>query len=191
MLPFKINAPFILVSSPSIKDSQFAESVVLVVEHTDYGAYGFVVNSQSELPIENVLENDVESFELTHIPVWNAGPVDSDIGYILHNQKPIQNDNRISEGVYLSSSQSSLFDFLENIDKELDCFYPYRLFIGYSGWGEGQLDKEINEGTWYQLPVDKELLFNTHHNQMWREALMMIGIKTTSQILDNQSSLVH
>lgn len=167
-------------------DPQFKQSVILLLEQDDQGAFGFVINQKSKMNLDEVVSlNQVEI--PPKIPVWNAGPVDSSAGYVLHNQRSEFFEREIAPGISLSSSQESLKKLVENArykqnqDEPLEpsVLYPFRLLVGYAGWLPGQLESEIERQEWILAPLDYDILFNATYSQIWTRTLDSVGVSGT------------
>ena len=180
-----VSAPCLLVAMPSMLDSNFSRTVMLLAEHNSEGAVGFVLNRPSTVPLKamiNVIDRDVSPA----IPAWYGGPVDTGTAIILHSRKPADGDTEIGQDIFLSTSGrvlDSLIDESERTIKERatgelihDILNPYRFLVGYAGWGPGQLDDEIRAGAWLLHPIDRELIFNTPWSEMWSKITETMGI---------------
>jgi putative transcriptional regulator len=176
---------------PSMLDSNFSRTVMLLAEHNSEGAVGFVLNRPSTVPLKsmiNVIDRDVSPA----IPAWYGGPVDTGTAIILHSRRPIDGDTEIADGIYLSTSGrilDALIDESELMIKnraagELihDILNPYRFLVGYAGWGPGQLDDEIRSGSWLLHPIDQELVFNTPWSDLWSTITDKMGIGRHSNV---------
>lgn len=197
----KISAPILLAASPQMKDSLFQKAVILLLEHDKDGAIGFVVNNQSSMTLKEVVS--FEQMDIpNHIPVWNAGPVDSGSGFVLHNQSCDYFEKQIAPGVALSSSQESLKKLIQNEYDKLSpasnlntsvfdqkgVLYPFRLLVGYAGWGAHQLDEELFKGSWIQAPLSKDILFNSGCEDMWAKTLQSVGINKISSFSSQEQN---
>lgn len=169
-------------------DPHFKQSVILLLEQDEKGAFGFVINHKSKMSLDEVVSlNQVEI--PPEIPVWNAGPVDSSAGYVLHNQKSEFFEREIAPGISLSSSQESLKKLVDNarfvqVDHaeasvKKPVIYPFRLLVGYAGWIPGQLEAELDSGTWLQAPLDYDILFNANYSEIWTRTLGSVGVSDT------------
>jgi len=180
-----VSAPCLLVAMPSMLDSNFSRTVMLLAEHNSEGAVGFVLNRPSTVPLKSmisVIDRDVPPA----IPAWYGGPVDTGTAIILHTRKPSEGDTEVGHGIYLSTSGrvlDSLIDESEQTLKERaqgqlvhDILNPYRFLVGYAGWGAGQLDDEIRAGAWLLYPIDQDIIFNAPWNDMWATITQKMGI---------------
>jgi putative transcriptional regulator len=172
-------APGLLVAMPQLEDPNFERSVVLMIEHNDQGSFGLVLNRPTPIPIARVLETmSVEWSGDDEVPVWSGGPVTPRSGWILH--EPAANDAapgiEIVPGLMLSTSPEQL--------KALAAQPPERLrfLMGYSGWGGGQLQRELAQGAWIHAQVHPDLIFDTDPDELWEEVLRAIGIEPGSLV---------
>lgn len=200
MRKHQMPVPSFLVAMPHLNDPCFKRSVVLLVEHSPEGALGFIVNRMGNVALAEILE-----FEGHEIPVelkaWFGGPVDPGSGVILAHSRDA--DTKIADGVCLATSDIILSDLIEtsrmsgglahdtilNQYSRRQVLYPYRFLVGYSGWGAKQLDEEIRLGSWIQLDLDHELLFDVPKEQMWDAAMQRLGIHASSLSVTSQPYL--
>jgi putative transcriptional regulator len=186
----KISVPWLLVATPQLQDPNFKNAVVLVVEHNDDGAMGFIVNRPSQAPLTDLVSADDFDIPST-LPAWVGGPVDTTTGFILHNQPEDDPDLDLATGITLSSSSETLKDMVNDADRRIakmanldlskdtldeEFLYPYRFLVGYAGWSADQLEEEIRTGAWIQAPVDRDILFNAPWNKMWDRVMASVGI---------------
>lgn len=170
-------APGILVAAPGMSCPFFRESVVLLVEHGDAGALGFVINRPTDTPVTSLLEG-LEHEDLQDAfpgDIWVGGPVAPDTGWVLFD--PSSGDTSDVEAVELcprvAVSASRLF--LERIAGGKGPS-EYAVLLGYAGWGPGQLDDEIREGSWIFIDLEPALVFDVPSDDRWIEALGTLGI---------------
>ncbi|MEO1235126.1 MAG: YqgE/AlgH family protein [Myxococcota bacterium] len=171
-------APGFLVAAPGLRDPNFRESVVLLVDHKPEGALGFVVNRPSEVSFASVLkelELIEEGEDHPEVPVLLGGPVHPHTGWIVYDprRRDVPEEARISvdEDLQVSASRSVLEDLARSDDGE-----RHILVLGYSGWGAGQLDAEVREGSWIPVSLDAKVVFDTPYPERWAAALAQLGI---------------
>lgn len=164
----------LLVAIPQLPDGNFYRSVVLLIHHDDEGAFGVILNRPTNFPLKEVWYAITESNCASNSPIYMGGPVEGPL--VALHQDPSIAENQVVEGVYISSEK-------ENLEKLLtgDC-ESCKVFSGYSGWGPGQLEMEMEAGSWFQTAARKEDIFSTTDN-LWEEIAGRIG----SQILFNQA----
>lgn len=148
------HAGMLLVATPQLEDPNFRRTVVLLLDHDDDGAVGVVLNRPSDVPVESAL------------PLW-AGAVTGPA--VLFGGGPVGAEAAMGvaqryAGETLDGFQPlvgtlGLVDLDHDPDALRDRLLSLRIFAGYSGWGAGQLEGEIESGSWYVVPsVDSDLL---------------------------------
>jgi putative transcriptional regulator len=170
-------APGLLVATPSMRCPFFHHAVVLLVEHDEDGALGFVVNRPTEQPVTSLLSGlEIEDLaaELTG-EVWVGGPVAPDTGWVLFD--PSSGDTGGAQAVLLCdrigvSASRALLERLARGEGP----GRYAVLLGYAGWGPGQLDDEIRAGSWIVVDADAALVFDRAPDERWRAALATLGI---------------
>jgi len=152
-------APSLLLSMPQLVDPNFNRTVVLLCKHSGEGAFGLVVNRPLVMTS-------------CDLDVWVGGPVEQERSWILADSGVYEEVPAvpIADGLYLSTSPDLLRRLLEPNPPP-----NARLIVGYSGWGPGQLEAELNASAWLIGDVDRELIFNTPADRMWETAIRRLG----------------
>jgi putative transcriptional regulator len=164
-------APALLLSMPQMRDPNFARSVVLLCKHNDEGAFGLVMNRPLVTTGRVVVNLDPPVSTERELEVWIGGPVEPGSSWILVGGPQEKFGGvPIAEGLSLSTSPDLLRRLLEP-EPPADT----RLIVGYSGWGPGQLEMELEESAWLLSDVDPALLFSTPPEQMWEQAIRRLG----------------
>jgi putative transcriptional regulator len=140
-----------LVASPSLRDPNFFRSVVLIIEHTDDGALGLVLNRPSNSSLKELWEKATQEHCSTTEPLYIGGPVSGTLT-ALHTQPHIS-DIDVVPGVYFSTQAAHLQTFVQGGDS---CF---RIFAGHSGWAGGQLESEMADDSWITTAANAEYIF--------------------------------
>jgi putative transcriptional regulator len=154
-----------LVAAPSLSDPNFERTVVLVLEHTDHGALGVVLNRSSSLPVSEILP---DWCRLASAPsqVFHGGPVAPDSALALvRTQRPDV------IGVRQLPHDVGVIDLDTPAELVTEAVTELRVFAGYAGWGEGQLDAEIDEGAWFVVDTLPEDIFTADPSDLWRRVL--------------------
>ena len=169
-------SPGLLVASPQMQDPFFSKTVVLLCRHEEDGAMGIVVNRETDLELETVLsEVKFELGDSKDKTVMWGGPVEPHRGTIVfRNEVPTEDDEflEISGSVRVSGSMDVLQGLILAPDIDEDWF----LSLGYAGWGPGQLDKEIREGSWIVLPLDSDAVFDLPVDDRYDRCIATLGI---------------
>lgn len=186
-----VTAPCILVAMPSMIDSSFSQTVILLAEHNEEGAIGFVLNRPSTISLKSmisIIDRDVPEA----IPAWYGGPVDTTTAIILHDRKPNEGDTEIAPGIYLSTTGRILDALIDQGAAALQQQYqgsmpaatmhPYRFLVGYAGWGASQLDEELRAGAWIMCPLDRKLVFDVAWGDLWQECVTLVGMHRNTNV---------
>jgi putative transcriptional regulator len=168
-------APALLLSMPQLVDPNFNRTVVLLCKHSDEGAFGLVVNRPLVTSGRVVVNLEPPVATERELQVWVGGPVEPQRSWMLIGQPPAPAHEEgtgmpIAPGLYLSTSPALLRRALEPAPPPRT-----RLMIGYSGWGPGQLDAELNASAWLLSDVDPDLIFETPPDRMWEVAIRRLG----------------
>ena len=160
---------------PQMNDPRFARTVVYVCAHTDDGAMGLVVNRQIEtLTFPDLLRQlniDVTGVDDT-IQVLFGGPVETGRGFVLHSADYVQKGTMmVDKDVGLTATMEVLKDIASGNGPRLNL-----LALGYAGWGQGQLDAEIQANGWLHAPADEALIFDRDLETKWQRALAKLGV---------------
>lgn len=166
-------APGFLIAMPQLLDDNFRRSVVLMLEHGEQGSLGLVINQVSEFTLgkfagELGLEYSGDPARRVHI----GGPVGREGGWILLPEAPaITDSHELIDGLCLSRSVTALRQVLRDESQ------PFRLYMGYAGWGPGQLESEMTQGAWITSEVEPDLIFEAQPERVWEVALQRMGIE--------------
>jgi len=159
----------LLISEPFLPDPNFERTVVLLCEHNDEGSFGFVLNKPSILKVSEVMEDLTEMENVVYV----GGPVQQDTLHFIHRNATLENAVEIVDRIFWGGAFENLMLMLET--KQLTS-KDIRFFLGYSGWGPGQLDTELEQDSWIVCDyVSDQLLFDTSADVMWRKALENMG----------------
>jgi len=163
----------LLAAGPDLLDPNFMHSVVLVAEHTEQGAYGLVLNRRSRHTTRDVLSDELALGRLS-IPIWVGGPVSLDTMQILHRApERLGGGVEVSDGVWIGAELEGLGAFAQEAPDQFA--RDVRLYLGYSGWGGGQLELELATGTWLPAPGGATHVFSARPEQLWREVVRSLG----------------
>ena len=155
-----------LVASPHLSGGMFERSVILLFEHGTEGAMGLIVNLQTDMAIGDLLPQARGRQERA----WLGGPVEPQVGWCLYGRSTgISGEIRLAPDLCVTSS-------LEVLQQVLVQPGPFMLLLGYTGWGAGQLDSEIKEGTWLWVEAGPELVQDTPPQDRWQRALDILGV---------------
>lgn len=165
----KIKSGVLLVAEPFLKDPNFSRTVILMCDHQKEGSFGFVLNRLIEFTLTDLLP-DTTTLD---IPVSYGGPVQRDTLHFLHRRPDIiEGGMALTEEIYWGGDFNNV---LELLSKEEIPRQDIRFFLGYSGWGESQLDNEMKEKSWIVSSSAPNLIFDTEPDQLWPAVLKHMG----------------
>lgn len=165
-------APGLLVSMPNLNDPYFAKTVILLCEYTEETAFGVVINNPSHVQVKDLLAGDNKVLQATDIPFLVGGPVQPEFMWSIHsNDFRGESTTSVTETIYMSSVQEILLELSLGRGPAI-----YLLGFGYSGWGPGQLDRELREGAWWVAEVDDETVLKMPFQDRYERVLANLGI---------------
>jgi len=183
-----LEIPSLLIALPQVLDPFFRKSVVLLIHHSEEGSLGLIVNRPTGIPVRDILEGmeiawGGEAAAMTHF----GGPVQPQLGTVLFGtlaegtNGPSGNGGGTGEdGPSAASEIASGISLTQHVGDlgRLAASPPerFRLFLGYAGWGEGQLLEEILRNDWLTAPVAAELVFGADPEEAWNGALRSVGV---------------
>lgn len=164
-----------LIAMPGLRDPNFSRTVTYVCEHTEHGAMGIVINRPMEICLGEILEQleiEVMDHGVVDTPIYLGGPVQTDRGFVLHNQG-LTYDSTLNVAPNISVTTSR--DILEAIAAGKGP--SLRLIaLGYAGWGGGQLEQEMGANAWLSGPADNDILFQVPPPRRWQAAASLLGV---------------
>jgi putative transcriptional regulator len=137
-----LKAGIYIKSTTSLIGSFFEHTTILIVEHDEAGTIGFVTNKPFEKSLHELIEfNHVKPF-----PLMDGGPVDRDHLFVLHKRPDlIDGGEQVPNGLYLGGNMEQVIQAINTGGANTQ---EIQLFIGYCGWDEGELEAELEEGSW-------------------------------------------
>ncbi len=173
-----LKTPLLLLAMPQVLDPFFHKSVILLLQHQDEGSQGFIVNRPTGVKIAEILDDlEIPWLGDEGSLAFFGGPVQPQLGTLLfRDERPASESTRfeVCPGVALTQHLGDLESLAE---EPPTCF---RLLLGYAGWGDGQLVKEILRNDWIIAPVTTELLFGDDPEEVWQLAMESVGVDPAS-----------
>jgi len=165
-------APGLLVAVPQLLDPNFRHTVVLLLQATSDGALGLVVNRESPLLLRDLCrDHDIPLLGDADKRIRHGGPVHPDQGLVVYGAEHADPEGRsVVDGLHVSASTGTLTRLCSLPTSRFHCF------AGYAGWGPGQLEREIQEGSWILRPIDTRLILDLPAETIWERALKDIGL---------------
>ena len=158
-----------LIALPALKGDYFRNTVSLLVDHTEQGAFGLVINRPLETGIADIFPEIGDRFTC---PVLEGGPVQQDSLFFLHEAGPeFESTFKVSDKIYMTTSP----DFIAAMRNGTAPGQTLAI-LGYAGWDSMQLEHEISQNVWLLAPADPEIVFETPFEQRPRAAARLLGI---------------
>ena len=168
-----------LIATEKMKDNRFEKTVIIMLESDNDGAWGLVVNKRlGIMPIALLIDPSLstskerERLYKINIPIFWGGPVDAKEIFILHSTEYQSDTTRNYGNISVSQDYNILFDIAENKGPEKSL-----IIFGYSGWGSGQLEGEMERDHWILSDIDLNLIFDEDLNTKWNRAYKNSFIK--------------
>jgi len=159
----------LLIADPFLKDPNFMRTVVFLCEHQDEGSFGFVLNRNYDYTLDELV-NGLDDLKL---PVFYGGPVQMDTIHFLHQYpEKIPGGYEIAEGVFWGGDFDVAIQMIRKGEVNLQ---RIRFYIGYSGWGTGQLNDELKEKSWLTVKANRKIVFHKETEEIWKESLKLLG----------------
>ena len=154
-----------LVASDGLPDPNFHRSVILLLEYDSSGALGVMLNRPTEITLDAVLP-EVPELKGRRETIFLGGPVARDrMILIVRAPKAPEPSARVLDGLFITPS----FDVLRELARGPRDNAPFRAFVGYAGWGPGQLDAEVSRGDWDVVPGDPSNVLAREPGKLWQQ----------------------
>jgi len=161
----ELGAGKLIVAARNLPDPNFRDTVVLLIEYSHDGVAGLVINRPSDVPLSRALPG-VEGIAGTRGTAFLGGPV-SRQGVLALSRTVCDGCRRLGRDVYLVNTGDAL---KERLASGADA-RQLRVYLGYAGWGRGQLEDETRKGAWHVLEADARVVFDPHPETVWRRTI--------------------
>ncbi len=163
----------LLVAAPSLQETCFTRAVIYMCSHSEAGAMGITVN----YPVDNVGFDDImEQLKIENaggrsLPIHFGGPVESNRGFIVHS------DDFTAAGTIYKNDGLAVTSNAEVLQMIAKGQGPKQamLTLGYAGWSAGQLEAEMESGSWIVVSANRQLVFETDNEMKWSLAIASLG----------------
>ena len=165
-----LRAGRLLVATPRLNDPNFERTVVLVLDHDESGTLGVVLNRPSQVAVGEILHG-WEDLAAEPGVLFHGGPVATDSALAVASIQPGADPSSDPVGFRRLFDDTGIVD-LDTPTELLDsAIARLRIFAGYAGWGDGQLAAEIDEGSWYVVPLEPTDIFAADADGLWARVL--------------------
>ncbi|MFQ5431090.1 MAG: YqgE/AlgH family protein [Nitrospinota bacterium] len=157
-----------LVADPHMGGPYFSNSVVLLLEYDQTGAFGVIVNRPTNIPLAQIVPN-IKGVEKLKGNMFLGGPVarNNPLMLLRTDKKPEKVDNSVLDGVYYITDHKYMIDIIQEMGPE----DKVRVYAGYAGWYPGQLEAEVERGGWVVLKADPYTLFDKNPDKIWDDLI--------------------
>ena len=168
-----------LIATEKMTDNRFSKTVIVMLKSDEEGAWGLVINKKlGMMPIALLIDpslntsKDREELYKINVPVFWGGPVDVKEIFILHSSEYESKTTKQFGNISISQDYDILFDIANNEGPKKSL-----VILGYSGWGSGQLEGEMERHNWILSDIDLNIIFNEESNTKWEKAYKKSFIK--------------
>lgn len=156
----------ILIMQRDTPDPIFSHSVIVLAKHEKGGTVGLMIHHRSEIPIQKALSG-IAGAQKRSDAMFIGGPVEMEgVMALVRSDFPPPSATPVAGKLYLAASKEGLVSALET-GKASDV----RVYLGYAGWGPGQLASEVRRGGWWIFGYDESLIFDEHPETLWQRLI--------------------
>lgn len=154
----------LLVAARGLPDPNFTETVILLAEHSGEGSMGLIVNRRTDLPLARLFPN-LKPTPGQPAALFTGGPVSTDgVLALLRSTVPTSEGRRVFDDVYMIATREGLDEFILAGTEQS----RFRVYLGYAGWGPGQLERETTQGAWHVFRADAAVVFDPAPDSLWQ-----------------------
>jgi putative transcriptional regulator len=168
----------LLIAMPTMGDPNFAQTVVLICDHSSDSALGVIVNKPLPMRMAEIFEQldiDIAAGPLPQRQVLRGGPMQTDRGFVLHRAGGEWDSTlKVSDALHVTTSRDILAAMARGQGPG-----DAVVALGYAGWAGGQLEAEIRANAWLCAPVDLAVIFEMPFGSRWQAAARLLGVELT------------
>lgn len=173
----------LLIAGCELRDPNFFKTVVLIVEHTEEGSMGLVINRPSSLSVSNALAGHFDLPDNGET-VYCGGPVEPDAFFVLHNVvEHSGGECPVAGGLFVGAGAEEFEQVINRVSADPNV--KYRVFSGCAGWGPGQLEQELDRRDWFTHPACEETAFHDDPYALWD--LMLRAVYEANRIVPHST----
>ncbi len=169
-------ANHLLIAMPSLSDPNFERTVIYLCEHHDQGSVGLIINRPMQYPLSIVFEQlEIEPIRLekNSMPLLFGGPVQPERGFVIHKQIGGWRSSLFLQDDVTVTTSNDIIRAIADDKGPKDVLVT----LGYAGWIENQLEKEVLDNVWLVCPYKSEILYEVPFNERWEYAGLTLGVK--------------
>ena len=168
-----------LIATEKMNDGRFSETVIAMLESDENGAWGLVINKRiGTMPIALLIDSSLNTSEEREelfkidVPIFWGGPVEPKEIFVLHSTEYKSESTKNYGDISISQDYEILSDIAKNEGPN-----KILIILGYSGWGNGQLEGEMERDHWILSDIDLNIIFDTESKKKWDKAIKKSFIK--------------
>jgi putative transcriptional regulator len=162
----------ILVAARKLKDPNFAQTVVLIVAYTEEGTIGLVLNRPGDIPVSELLAG-VKDARSRKDSAFSGGPVEpKSVLALMRARTGPKGAQRVAGDIWAIQDQDLLADAL-SAHAGSDAL---RFYVGYAGWGPGQLEEEMEGGAWRVIRGSADTVFDAKPDSLWERVVRNLDV---------------
>ena len=168
-----------LIATKKMNDNSFKETVIVMLESDEDGAWGLVINKPlGSIPVALLIDpskssqEERENFYKIDIPIFWGGPVEEKAIFILHSNEYRTKTTKNFGDISITKDFDILLDITKNKGPKKSL-----VILGYSGWGSGQLEGEMEKDHWILSDLDIDIIFEKESKKKWKKAYKNSFIK--------------
>ena len=168
-----------LIATEKMNDNRFEKTVIAMLENDEDGAWGLVINKpMGSIPLAMLIDPSLSTSEEReklyekNILIFWGGPVEVKKIFVLHSSEYQSESTEKYDSISISQDYNILFDIAGNKGPKKSL-----VILGYSGWGSGQLEGEMERGHWILSDIELDIIFEKDSKEKWKEALKSSFIK--------------
>lgn len=169
-------AGYLLIASQYLGDANFNRAVILLLQHSEEGAFGLVLNRPTNYIVSEECDDLPDEFDDIDSLIHYGGPVEGPL-MALHTLSKYA-EHTVLPGVHFAASRENLLGVLQHVIR------PHQFFSGYSGWAPTQLESELEEGAWFTHRASRKHIFADSESDLWKRVAQAVGEEAVLQQLN-------
>ncbi len=165
----------LLVAAPQLNDPNFVRTVVFLIQHTEEGALGLVLNRPTGKTVQELWKEIGDAPCQSALPVHLGGPVSGPLMAV--HRSPDLGELEVVPGVFFAAKKANLDQLVAEQE------HVFKMFVGHAGWGPGQLDGELEVGAWFTQEATAEHVFY-EGDDLWEQVLQNIRRAALRSVLN-------
>jgi putative transcriptional regulator len=166
----------LLIAMPSLNDPNFERTVIYICEHHDQGSVGLIINRPMQFPLAIVFEQlkiEPVRIEQSRLPLMFGGPVQPERGFVIHKQLGGWRSSLLLQDEVTVTTSNDIIRAIAEDKGPRDVL----ITLGYAGWVEHQLEKELQDNVWLVCPYRSEIMYEVPFEDRWDYAGLTLGIR--------------